>query len=750
MLEKFIKNKYVSLFGYPLIAILTCFALLYPLFKKYFLSPNEFMYAFGGDALTLYYDLAYQTCYGGGIMIKNMNYPDGELVFLTDGQGALSTLFNFINKYLYDICDYALGIMHSLQILSTALACIFIYFIFRKLKIVEWRASIFAGFIAAFAPQISRVIAHHGLSYSFIIPMTILWLLRKFDNNRFEKRDLLVMMVIIFFGFNNSYVAMMTALIILTSVFVKILFERNLSASNIWVGAIGLFPLVLLVSFFKIFDPYDDRLKFQWGFFEFKTNIAGFFMPPNSMMRNVVKSLFGKTYEVKIESLLNLGFPTALILIVGGLLFLVWKKYRLSVEISASFKYIFLGSIIIFLYSSGIIFMPFSENTVETKLGSLLMFKAVGRLSISTWYCLSIMAILAIEPLFKSSNIILKIVLALAMAILWNMDFNGYRKKSFSDHEHTNIFNKDKKLEVINDLKTKNIIPSQYQAILSVPRMIAWHDLFITKNNFFNQFSPMQISMATGLPMVNGMYSRISTSQVQERMEFYSHPLIEKSLHKKFPNQKPILLIHGKPDLKLSVGEQYLIDVSTKLFEDQNLAYYSLDLAKINQDSTLSALKSGEYREMTKCTSCFSNHFDEQKSKVAYAGAGSILVAPKSKPIFEQAIETIEDSKYEFSCWTYIDKNTFGISVIVVTIYDQNNKMTQQIKVSSQDVSDVHNEWSRLSANFEVKDKCKVVVHLESRGNQYIDELTLRPLNRNILYRSNDYILFNGFRVDTK
>ena len=53
---------------------------IFILLVKALLVPNHHMYTFGGDGLTIYYDMIYHICHGTGQHFSGMNYPDGELI----------------------------------------------------------------------------------------------------------------------------------------------------------------------------------------------------------------------------------------------------------------------------------------------------------------------------------------------------------------------------------------------------------------------------------------------------------------------------------------------------------------------------------------------------------------------------------------------------------------------------------------------------------------------------------------------
>jgi hypothetical protein len=729
------------------ISVILCLILLLPLFKKYYLAPNSFMYAFGGDALTLYYNVVYHTCHGSGTMLKNMNYPDGELIFLTDAQGALSLLLSFINRNLFSVCDYVLGIIHSLQILSMMAGAALMYYLYKGLNVMPWRASVFSALTIAMSPQIGRIIPHHGLSYVFIIPMILVWLLRKHNLARIEKRDFIVLILLFFFGFNNPYIGAISSLTILTYLVAKFLLARSISKMFVYQFLFGLLPILSIAIYFKIFDPYDDRLKYQWGFYTFASKLEGLFFTPRSLFDKVINAMGFSSFTVQYEACINLGFSVTIVLFIFTLIYLLRKKILSDFTIPDYLKYIFIGAVFIFLYSSNVIFAPLSKETVETKLGALLMFKAVGRLGWPLWFALVITAVVLIEQLLKKMALSGYLYTIVLFILFWLMDYMVYYRPVFNGHENDNIFKKANKEITLQDLKKYGIDDKKYQAVLSLPRLVGWSDVFLSENNFMNQFLPWKVSAATGLPIVNGMYSRVSTGHVQERIQFYSNPLIEKTLQNKFPNKKPILIIYGKPNLVLSEGEQYLLSISKKLYEENDFAYYELALDSLNRYPLLQSLKRGEKPSDTNCNTCILQSHDESVSTLHYAGGGSKFIAGGEIEYLNLTIPTAEDSIYEYSVWTHVDKKSFGSYQHIITVMDANNTVLQSSEIFGQNTADVHGEWSRSTVRINIKSGNKIKAVLRSKLGFTIDEVLLRPISKNHFKENKSEVLYNGFKV---
>lgn len=717
----------------------------YPLFGPYFFSPNKHMFAFGGDALTLYYNVAYHTCYGSGDHLTSMNYPNGELIFLTDAQGALSVLLSFINRHMFDVCDYSIGIIHSLMMVSYLASIFILYHIFINLGIVNWRAASYAALTAVMAPQVQRMVGHHGLSYSFLIPLAILWLMRKYNVRKAEKRDFLLFIVLLFFGFNNPYIGFATCLFMASSVAVYLYFNRKHIKGSLLALGFSLLPIIIIFLYIKINDPFHDRLKQQWGFFNLKSTFEGLLAPPGSLFDKLLHAIVGKGFGMEFESIANLGFPIAFTLLAFGGLKIFKPKVIESFSISTPVKYMLIATSIVFLYTSAIIFMPFTKNFVEDTLGFLLMFKAVARLSWPFWYILVFVALVLIEQLLgkvSRSGYLYTIVLVLS---LWYVDYAIFRKPGFLDTAHSNLFSKNDNQYMLNVLKEKNVDPNNYQAILLLPKLMLWTDHFSSETNFFTQFFGMRLSRATGLPIISAMLSRMSIGETAEKIEFIGDPLIEKSLHKLFPNQKNILVVVGKGNPALKKGEQYLLSISKLLIDQQDYAIYELPLANVNKYSLLDSLKRDLVVGDTIAADAFKyESFDDLTKDKGYFSSGAFACEEGETLISQYTIENPIDSVYEFSAWTKIGLKKYGLGNWKIAIADSTGHVFfEQFPVNATS-NEVHDDWVRAETLVRSCKKCNYKFIFCASNESVVDEILFRPQSFNILNKEKSS--YNGFK----
>ena len=449
----------------PLLAAFFCFYISFFMIGDYYFHPNAHMYAFGGDPLTIYYDFAYHICHGSGSNFSGMAYPTGEYIYLTDAEGAFANVFQWINHNVLEICEYSVGIVNGLNAWILMLAAVIMYFLLRAFGVNKVLSVLFAGPIVLLSPQFIRVGGHFGLGYPFLIPMAILWFIRKRRVNKFEKRDLLVFATLLFFTFNNPYTGFSTAFILMGCGFVSLLVDKKLNYSNLSPMILPAICLVIAYGFFKLNDPYHDRIALQWGFFNYKANLEGFIAPSGSVMDTIIKYFNDKGFKVGFEASQNIGIAT----IIAFLSLAIFKlKNRKTAVFSKEYKILLAAASLIFLYASAVIFAPFDREWVEEVLGSLLMFKASARMAWSLYFALTIGSVIIVHQLTKNiDQIFYRRLIYILFLALWIFEIKHYLGPKFEKKHYENHFSINKNKEIEKILTNANIDTSNYQAILA-------------------------------------------------------------------------------------------------------------------------------------------------------------------------------------------------------------------------------------------------------------------------------------------
>jgi hypothetical protein len=692
---------------WPLLTAIWCIILAWPLQGVYFIEPNQHMHAFGGDALAIYYNVAYHACHGSGLWLESMNYPHGELIFMTDAQGALSILISYLN-----LCEYSTGIINGLNAWSIIITAILIFFLLQSLEINSFGAALFSPLIVLLSPPMLRMFSHFGLAYPFLIPLAMLWFLRKTKIPTFEKRDLVVLLIFLFFGFNNPYFSAQIGLFLLGAGGI-IFFLKKYQKSSFIIA--GMAILILLIPFLvlKFLDPVNDRIGLQWGYFYYYATLEGLIAPPDSIIDGILKYITGKGFQVKFEALMNLG----IVVISISVLSVFFNKTKIP-------KYylpLLISSTLLFIYASAILLMPFERIWIEDKMGFLLMFKAVGRLAWPIYFTLTVLAVYFLTHWTKNY------LIYIALASVWIFEIHTYIRPFFKEHVHPNFFAKEYHEEIPN--------PERYQAILSIPKMMYWTDNFISEDNFFTQFYSMRLSLQSGLPLVNAMLSRMSIGQTSEAIELISHPYIEKSLPKKFPNSKDILVVLGAQHQPLTEGEQHLINQGEIIVERE---WYSLYAISIDDFKPL--LPDTNHKEPI-----WHSGFDQYTQHEGYFKQGALKVEKGQHQIFDYTSSM--DTTFTFNAWIKIDHRRYGVGYFEYRIYDTTGELILESKPDVRKSGNVHDDWIRAEQSLKLNSDQRLIIHFNTIRPQLIDDAMLSIEGENSMVKGEKANLVNGYKI---
>lgn len=734
------------------LSLIACYAV----FGSYMLSPNSSMTAFGGDAFVIYYDVMYHVCQvkDTGSQLMNMNYPYGEYIYMTDAQGALATLLKWLNNIGLPICDCVIGIMHSLMIYLLPVASLLMYYVLRAFDIKQASSVIFSVLIISLSPIMIRFAGHYGLSYPFVFPLVMLWIIRKHNQPRLEWRDAVFAIVLLFFTFNNPYIGFSALGLALASALVTAVTsigKWNGIKKAIYIGIVPVLVLAIVFITFKLTDDITDRLEQQWGFFFLNASIAGSFYPPQSVLQTLLLLLGVSLAEVQFEAQQNLGIVTTFLLL-SGLITFFWRKYKLkqSPSLPPSLLTMVLGSLLIYIYAANDNLIGFDVEWVEEHLGSFLMFKASGRLAWPFYFVASVLGVFVFNKLTAKMNTKVSFACILVLAVIWIFEIKESIVKPYlSNMHHDNMLSEKSKQEVLNDLKQAEIDINDYQAMLCVPKMQAWTDKFIGEIVWSTQFNATRISLFTGLPMVNAMLSRQSTNQTAMATQMMSDPLISRELLPKLPNRKDLLLVLGADHPPLKDGEQFLIDAGKLVMKKDAYSLYKLPLTAIENNlqlkEAIEKYQMGQIKEPI-----IRLGFEDQPNQTTFYGNGAMLVEKGRHQIHSEKINIDKDTThFTFSAWTHIDHEKYGMGEWQVIVENEKNEYLNVYPMETRRSNDIQHMWIRSKTTFPVPRNGTIKVIFEGNQSFLLDEVIIDEVNDPSLIHDakSNYFLYKGVKI---
>ena len=747
-----------------LLAFLITFAIFSIKFPHYVSEPNNQVFFSNGDLLITLHDMIYHVRYDSDGTFSGMNYPEGEYIFMTDANGSFATVMRWVDNYFIDIDHCLPGILMGFIYLLLGVCGMFLFMMLRTSGISTTLSFILAPLITFLSPQMVRIACHLSLSFPFVIPMVMLWTLRKFKVPKLEFWDFIFAFVTFFFFMNNAYIGFimcMFAGLIGFFLFLKGRKEKRYRTSSIIIMATPVIITILVYAILKINDPYSDRLEEQWGFFHYHTKLSSLFYPKFSLAASWLPKYQAGDHR-SIEWTNNLGLiPMGLIL--SYLIYNIVKKFKKHLTPllpKTTMMWCFWwASFCMFLFASNTSLFPI-KNLIESYMGPLLMFKSSGRFS---WPLYFVVALFAAKVLQAWMNRIelkkqyLSYALLIPVILFYAFETNFYLDKRFTDRDRKNYLTSPQIDEVQKDLDSLQINPENYQAMFVLPLFQGWNEKIRAKVYNRSEMAALQISSSTGIPMLNGRLSRNSTSKTLSSTQISSHPLIKKEVIYKLPNEKPLILVQGRPITnRLSIGEQNLKDIATEIYHREKYFAFKIEPQTIRDEHKRWIQKAKDYHHQVaqndslKSTPLVSKHYDSEPTDGYLFGKGGYQLQVGKQKIVDFRKEFDAPDTLKFYAWVEITNKKYGMPQFVITVKGENKHYSRHI-LTSRENKDIYKNWIRAENVFIVP-KGKNWIEVIARGNQkfWIDEVTIARAKDVTLYdvEPGKMFLYDGYPVD--
>ncbi len=531
------------------------------LFGDIFLHPDSYMLVSEGDGLKSYfvsvYHLQYDTAYGHTLA---MNYPFGERLQYTDCQPALTNAIKLLNAAFPGIGNYFPGILHVLLMAGILAAALLLYDILMMLGI-HWIFSAFwANGIVFLSPQIERLQGHLSLAYVFVIPMAIALLIRASQHEK-PLHGILYALLIAWSAFTHLYYTAFL-LLFLTAFLLWRLWPGKGDRISVLKSGIFLWPLLSFITMLlyqHFSDPFSDRTAYPYGFLYYKAFPESVFLPLRQSYGAVFRTLSEFRY-ITWEGYAYVGFSAFLIT-----LFLFFRGFRHAIRLHTAKLFrlsphpllnaLLWASILSLLFSFALPFRFLPPWTVEL-LGPFKQFRGSGRFSWPFFYMINIATLLLLWQ-WRQKSKTGKVALILGTCIL-------LAESLYSLNSQRNVLLRqrcpnDLPLSITNDSLRQTLQTYRPQAILYLPYYhVGSENIWMTpvpgelKNSF-------QLSLESGLPLMNVMLGRTSLAQTQMSVSLVMQATEKPAILPFLEPAKPILLVTEDRN-PLRPGEQELLN----------------------------------------------------------------------------------------------------------------------------------------------------------------------------------------------
>ena len=722
------------------------------LYSDVVLHLNEYLFSTQADGLPNYFSFIYHIKHDANYFVfQGMSYPYGETIFMVDCHPLVANVLKFISQNIVDISPYTIGIINFFLLGSLVLCSVFMFLILDYHKF-PWYTAITGAISIAFLS--SNVLlwqyGHWALTYSWFFPISWYLILKYFSSKNKIKYSILILANTLFWFYTHNYLGL--SILVFTfgvHLFSFILNRNKLDYKTIVALTLQvIIPILIVYTVISISDTHSGRIELFFSL-DHRASIYSVFFPNHSYLRPIY-ALFFDLSPQNDQSWCQIGNYIGLstnLIIVATLLFLLFhlivhRKWQLRELLSNSEVAMLLSATALLLYSMAIPFrygMDFLLPTI------IKQFVAIGRFAWPFYFVIIVTSLLLVRKLFKEK--VATAISLVAIGLLFSEGLSYHLKMRNEISKNKNIFHQDARLEKTCP-KLKALDFSEYQAIIPIP----FYHRYLSLNSFASSDKTeglsMWLSYTTGLPLMSAILSRPSIFESRNIVQIFIPPYYNKPIQNAL-NNKPFLVIFSKENhLPIEDG---LLSKSHKIFENEAFELYKLPVDSLfSTDNTkyvqeFTAHKNGYTLDkpsgyyVKEEERIYHESFDTLKCEVTYRGNGALFLEKKAfNTIFKsQPNQFSKGVEYNLSFWyySYIYDQTFNIIRIDVTNSEGKILRTNSIDPAVSNVYD--GNWAYNEIPFTLDNESDYIV-LSSHGAKlfsdttYIDELLIRPTNRNI------------------
>lgn len=727
-------------------------------------SPNQYLFSTNEDAVKSYYNFSYYLKFDKGIRHDGINYPYGDHLQYINSHPLYVQLLKTADRFIFPMADNGVGILNLTMILSLLAAVPFIYLILRKFALPPWYAAVTTLIILLLSPQLDRLGGHFEMVYAFFIPLYWYLLIRWEEGKMRGVWTTLLVLTALVGGFTSAYYAAFLAIFPMAILLVQLWnHRRNLKGylpEGLLLLGIALVPLVAVKGLVSATDWVDDRPDNPWGFFIFHSTLFSIFMPPASMLNELLKDVVdmrfqweGRAYVGLPATLLALSFALTIILRFAARKRIHWKFFfpgrRMNLYLAAA--------VIVLLFAMCI---PFKWlRFLPDLLPPLKQFRCLGRFSWIFYYVFTTYAALFFYRFYRMARIRGFQVTAMVMLILvlsyWGLEAGANMQKSTRRIFNQNQIITNYEEETMAALRESGLEPGDFQGILFLPFASTCGDKLLFTRGLPAFSQAMKFSYHTGIPIVQSYSPRISFTHAMSSIQLLADSTIFKQRVRDM-NEKPLLLLASGGKLNLAESDLYGRADEFWSAEDLSLAVLPVEKLNAGHDAWLALPES--FADSLDCIGSVCsdvpnelviyNGFEENLARQKFTGKGAKFLKNGEIEILNRNLHnTFGTLPVEISFWLYVDHRTDNMPAPELRMWDPGDRMVKREKLESRATHNVDGMWARIE--YEVKPEAGIRYQLVIRGKYItVDDLLLKPAGSMVLInRGNGPTLLDNFRL---
>lgn len=718
-------------------------------FRGLMLDPNQRAPTFGGDGLTIHYNLQYHAKHGDGAWLTSQYHPHRESVFMTDAHALIAVALAELRPYFPNLHQYSAGISGGLIFWSNPLSVLLLFLIMRRIGVRWWLGMLTALLIGMMSPQILRQLGgQYTLGFTFLLPLTIYYQLSFGKGKGYWPKSVAMATVIVLIGLNNPYMFAVAGGQLLGAAGVGVLLRVFPKTRLPWAQLIawGLVALASAAVIFTVLARYDevaDRVEVPFGFFKNIASWGGLLTEPGSVIYPAMKGLFPKLKTPFQEDKLYLGIvPILAILVLFVSLFVKrWRK-TWTAEATPTLRVLAVGVLPGLIFAFALPFAWFADWTYA-HLGSILQFRAPVRFGWPVYYLAGILAAFALERWWEHKrDSKLKYLVALPL-VLWSTEAHQFLTAHLDDHNHGSALKPEKIDQQQRLAEDLGIDTTTFSSIYLLPTENGWSDKIHQDGSWRSNHDGYQFSIATGLPLLNGKLSRISLNWVLRSLQIVSHPLIERPLLGEIDNDKAILLLKSNEN-PISDREASVLALADTLHSDERLLLACLPperLRTFHREALAAA------RADTTAGPPLLRYAYEDNTAHAYVGSGSRRVKGVWTDLLSFPAGALQaETEYELSAWVWADGSRFGGPKFFLRHLDADGNKLREDAHWINRTYDAQNDWLRTRINFKPEPGAeRFLLVSEYEFSFWLDEVWVLAADIDARAITSDGTLYNNF-----
>ena len=721
-------------------------------FKPVLQHPDKVLFSTTGDGIHSYYIGMFHSKYDNQLFhTQSLNYPYGENVFLTDSQPLVSNFIKLI-KPVWDISDYSIGIINLLMLSGLLLASLFLYLIFIKLEISPAVSLIYSIAITFLSPQLNRFGGHYSLSYVFIIPMVIYFILRYNRKPSFKLSIIIVCIGIILAGTHFYHYAFYAIIVFFYHLNYFLIHKNDIKDKKLWFNAIFqvFAPIVLYLVLMHFTDTVEDRLQHPWGFFYSRAYPESVFLPLHKPYLRFITNM-NSWRHVKWEGMQYVGLIATcffLTLVYQFALRIIKKKYKITLYVSKdiSINFLLWSGLFALLYSWGIPFIFGLESLVE-HLGIIGQVRSIGRFVWVFYFSVNILTVYFIYHRFKQyQNLKWKLILGISILIVCLEAFSNVKTYSKGLDNSFNLIT-DYNNELPENAVLKNLDIDKYQSVIPLPYFnIGSENIQAVPNSQVYKYA-FWLSLKTGLPNTGMFSARSSLSQPLHQVSMFTNP----------SNRPEILELHDK-----NKGYLIIADTTYQLNETSSAILQASHFLTKVDNFILSEISYSDlcdtYKQLFEKVVLEKKYYDKENKEnqnalihaFIYMNTDTLFPAFAINTLFKDTLPDTMSDTIAISFWMCnMNEERFPQSRVEINLWNQQNSLNSGKNVAFRDhIVAFDNNYALfeyiLPVGMAKYLELKVFNQKMKNDSLHVQNVLIRNIEVNVFEESETYIYKNN------